>query len=303
MGLQHPLNRAMIAFLHALPRRAVRPLAMNYIAGEKMEDAVRVLRELNAEKMMGTVDILGEDVSTRAGALQAVQAGEEVLRAIARNHLNSTLSIKLTQFGIRIDKAFCYENLKRILETARAEKNFVRIDMEDSSLTGATLNFYERLRAEGFENVGVVVQAYLRRSAADVRRLIRMRANIRVVKGIYVEPETIAFQDPEEIRRSYLAILKMLLEAHGYTAIATHDDVLIEGAYRLIRDLKLKPVDYEFQMLYGVRPKLRGRILSAGHRMRIYVPFGEQWHAYSLRRFKENPRVARYVLQALLARG
>ncbi len=299
----HPLNRFMIAFLEALPKSAVRPFAMHYIAGERLEDAVRVLRELNSKSLRGTVDVLGENISTREDALQALQVGEEALRVIRRNRLDSNLSIKLSQFGLKIDEAFCYENMKRILQTAREENNFVRIDMEDSSVTGTTLKIYERLRTDGFENVGVVIQAYLRRSAEDVRRLVGMKANIRVVKGIYVEPEAVAFQDPEEIRRNYLALVKVLLEAKCFAGIATHDALLIRGALGYIQELKAGKSAYEFQMLYGVRPKLRDQIVSSGEGMRIYVPFGEQWYAYSLRRFKENPRVAGYVFRALLSRG
>ena len=215
--------------------------------------------------------------------------------------MNSTLSVKLTQLGLVIDPAFGYENTKRILQKAREYSNFVRIDMEDSSLTTATLNLYERFRAEGFENMGVVIQAYLRRSEEDVRKLTRNRVNVRIVKGIYIEPAAIAFQDRQEIRRNYLKLLKILLDAGSYAAIATHDDFLVDGALRLIREMGLPKDAYEFQMLYGVQERLRDRIVADGHRMRIYVPFGEQWHAYSIRRFKENPQIARYVIKALLS--
>jgi proline dehydrogenase len=175
--------------------------------------------------------------------------------------------------------------------------------MEDSSITSATLNLYERLRGEGFENVGVVIQAYLRRSEGDVAKLIRKRVNVRIVKGIYIEPEAISFKDREEIRQNYLRILKMLLEAGCYVGIATHDDFLVQEAYQFIREMKIPSTAYEFQMLYGVRPRLRDQIVAEGNPMRIYVPFGKQWHSYSIRRFKENPQIARYVLQALLFRN
>jgi proline dehydrogenase len=293
------LNRLFVDVLQQFPRSLVKPVAMRYIAGETLGEAVRVVRGLNAQKMMATLDVLGEDVSRREEAEEAVQAGERALDSIYREGLNSNLSIKLTQFGIKADPRLAYKNLKRIVQRARSLKNFVRIDMEDSSLTGITLDLYRKLRGEGFENVGVVIQAYLRRSEEDVKRLIPTRANVRVVKGIYNEPEALAFQDREEIRRNYLKLLRLLLEAGCYVGIATHDDFLAENAYQLIRKMNLPPDTYEFQMLYGVRPALRDEIAARGHRMRVYVPFGKQWYPYSMRRFRENPQMARYVLQAL----
>ena len=299
----HPFNRLMVSTLQRLPKSLVKSGAMRYIAGETLEDAVQVVRNLNAGKMMATTDVLGENVSTEEESVGAVQACQKVLDAIQKERLNANLSIKLTQFGIKIAESFCYENVKGILQVARDYKNFVRIDMEDSSITSATLKLYERLSGEGFDNVGVVIQAYLRRSEEDVKKLIRNRVNIRIVKGIYIEPESIAFKDREEIRRNYLKLLKMLLETKNYVGIATHDDFLVQGAYQYIREMNLPSTAYEFQMLYGVRPRLRDQIVADGHRMRIYVPFGKQWHSYSIRRFKENPQIARYVLQALLFRN
>ena len=299
----HPLNNLMLSALQRLPKSLVKPVAMRYIAGETLEDAVRVVRDLNARKMMATTDVLGENVSTEEESLRAVQACEKVLEALQKERLNANLSIKLTQFGAKINENFCYENLKRILQIARDHKNFIRIDMEDSSLTGTTLNLYERLRAEGFENVGVVIQAYLRRSEEDVKKLIRNRVNVRIVKGIYIEPEVIAFRDREEIRQNYLKLLKMLLDTKNYVGIATHDDFLVQAAYQYIREMNLPSTAYEFQMLYGVRPRLRDQIVADGHRMRIYVPFGKDWYSYSIRRFKENPQIARYVLRAMLFRN
>jgi len=299
----HPMNKLLLIALRRVPKRLVKPVAMRYIAGEELEDAVRVVRGLNAGKMVATVDVLGEDVSTRQEAEQAREACARVLDAIQKERLNSNLSIKLTQFGLKIDERLCYENVKKILEAARRYGNFVRIDMEDSSVTGSTLNLYERLHADGFENVGVVIQAYLRRSEEDVKRLIRARANVRVVKGIYAEPEAIAFKDREEIRENFLKLTRMLLQARCFVAIATHDDFLVKGAFELIREMNLSPSAYEFQMLYGVREKLRDQILARGQRMRVYVPFGTHWYSYSMRRFQENPQMVRYILRALLVRN
>ena len=298
-----PLNRLMVYALQLLPRRLVKPFAMRYIAGERLTDAIRVLGDLNAKNMMGTVDVLGENVSTKTESLQAMKACEDVLAAIEKHHLRSSLSVKLTQLGLKLDPEVCHENVKSLLTAARSHGTFVRIDMEDSSTTGATLKLYERLRSEGFENVGVVIQAYLRRSEEDVRRLIGRAPNVRLVKGVYVEPETIAFHDQEEIRLNYRKLLRILLEAKCYVGMATHDDVLLQSAHQYIREMKLQKSDYEFQMLYGVRGKRRDQIVAEGHRMRIYVPFGASWYSYSIRRFQENPQIARYVLQAILSRN
>jgi len=299
----HPINHLMISLIQLLPKSLVKPVAMRYIAGERLEDAIRVLRDLNSKKMMATVDVLGENVSTKEESLQAAKACEDVLEAIEKNHVDSSLSIKLTQLGLKLDPEFCHENVKGLLTVARSHGTFVRIDMEDSSTTVANLNLYEKLRSEGFENVGVVIQAYLRRSEEDLQRLIGRRPNVRLVKGVYVEPETIAFKDKEEIRRNYRKLLRMLLEGKCYTGIATHDDGLLQTAHQYVREMKLQKSEYEFQMLYGVRVKRRDQVVAEGHRMRIYVPFGASWYSYSMRRFQENPQIARYVLQAIVSRN
>ncbi len=295
-------NQLIVSFIRVLPRPLVKPFAMRYVAGERLDDAVRVVRALNSQSLAATVDVLGENVTTEEESLLSVRSCEKVLRTIDENHLDSTLSVKLTQLGLKIDERFCYSNLKRLVEIALGFKNFVRIDMEDSSTTSATLNLYKKLRSEGFQNVGVVIQAYLRRSEEDIRRLIDMESNVRLCKGIYVEPESIAFKDRGAIQRNYLKLLKMLMEGHCHVAIATHDDILVEGAYRYLRELNVKRTNYEFQMLLGVREKLRDKIASAGQRLRVYVPFGHHWYAYSMRRFKENPQIARYVFRALFSR-
>jgi proline dehydrogenase len=224
---------------------------------------------------------------------------EEVLYSIHENHLNANLSVKPTQLGLKIDEAFCYSNVRNLLGIARRYNNFVRMDMEDSSTTKGTLKLYERLRSEGYENIGVVIQANLRRSEDDIQRLIPMRANVRLCKGAYREPETIAFKGREETQRNYLKLLRILLDGKCYVGVATHDDFLVSGAYQYIREMNFQKSDYEFQMLHGVKIKLRDQIVADGHRLRIYIPFGKQWYAYSVRRFKENPQIARYVIRAL----
>jgi len=302
MGVRMNLvNRLMVSVLQLFPKGLVKPFAMRYIAGETLEDAGGVVRDLNSKRMMATVDVLGENVSTKEESLKAVRTSEEVLHTIHRSHLDANLSIKLTQFGLRIDREFCYSNVKHMAEIAGSYGNFVRIDMEDSSTTEATLELYETLRSDGFENVGVVIQASLRRSEEDVKRLCGRQANVRLCKGAYIEPETIAFKENGEIRQNYLKLLELLLGGKCYTGIATHDDFLVHGACRTVEAFNLQKSDYEFQMLYGVRMKFRDQVVADGHRMRIYVPFGQEWHAYSMRRFEENPQIVRYVLRALLS--
>jgi proline dehydrogenase len=295
------LNQRIVFLLQFLPKRLVKRFAMRYIAGEKLDDAIQVMKFLNSKNMMGTLDVLGENVLTKEESLLATRAGEEVLHSIHENHLNANLSIKLTQFGLKIDGEFCYSNVRSLLGIARRYHNFVRMDMEDSSTTTPTLELYERLRSEGYENVGVVIQANLRRSEEDVRRLIPLRANVRLCKGAYLEPEAIALRSREEIQLNYLKLLKMLCDAKCYVGIATHDDFLVSGAYQYFQKMNLQKADYEFQMLYGVKIKLRDQLIADGHRLRIYVPFGQQWYAYSIRRFKENPQITRYVIEALFS--
>jgi proline dehydrogenase len=294
-------NQLILPVIQLLPRPVVRRFAMRYIAGEELADAIRVVRALNSKKMMGTIDVLGENVSTQEESLKAAREGEEVLHSINKNQIDTNLSIKLTQFGLKIDEEFCYSNVKRLLEMASGYNQFVRIDMEDSSTTSDTLRLYERLRSDGFDNAGVVIQANLRRSEKDIQRLISMKANIRLCKGAYVEPESIALRGREEIRSNFLRLLRMVLEGKCYVGIATHDHFLIRGAYQYIQEMKLQKSDYEFQMLYGVRSRLRDQIVSDGHRLRVYVPYGQHWYAYSMRRFKENPQMVRYVVRAIFS--
>jgi len=280
----------------------VRPFALRYIAGERLEDAIQVVKHLHSMQIMGTIDVLGEDVKTREQAREAAAAYEDVLHAIHDHRLDANLSIKLTQFGLKIDEGFCYSSVRDLVRMATQDQNFVRMDMEDSSTTSATLALYERLRAEGFDRVGVVIQASLRRSAADMEQLVRRNGNVRLCKGAYLEPESIAFTGREEIRQNFMKLLRRLLETGCSVGIATHDEVLVQGAYRSIEEMKGERGAYEFQMLHGVRPRLRGEILRAGHRMRVYVPFGKEWYGYAMRRFKENPQIARYVLRALFSK-
>lgn len=290
------LNSALVRVLPAVPRSLVRRFADPYIAGSTLADARREVAELNAAGKLATIDVLGEEITSAAEAEAIAQAYVEVLDAIDEDGLDANVSVKLTALGLKLDVALARRNLEAIA----ARGTFVRIDMEDSSTTDATLELYRELREAGTENLGVVLQAALRRTEADARALAG--SNVRLCKGIYVEPVEIAFRDFEEIRASYLRTLKTLLDGGCYVGIATHDEQLIHGAELEVIERGLQPDEYEFQMLLGVRSALGDRLVAEGHRLRIYVPFGQQWYEYSLRRLQENPKVAGYVARDTLGR-
>ncbi|MCI0449774.1 MAG: proline dehydrogenase family protein [Chlorobi bacterium] len=295
-------NKILVGTLLLVPKPVVRKFANRYIAGDKLEDAVEVSKKLNDKGIMGTIDVLGEDVFSEDDASRAKLSCLSVLEAIDKHKLNANQSVKLTSLGLKIDLDFCLNNLTEILTAAKSYNIFVRIDMEDSSCTDDTIKLFEQSH-EKFNNCGIVLQSYLRRSFADTEKLIKIGANFRLCKGIYIEPEEIAFKDKQEIRNSFLRILKLMLENNAYVGIATHDDYLIDGSYRLISELKKSSDQYEFQMLLGVRESLRDKILKDGHRMRVYIPFGTHWYQYSIRRFKENPQMAGYVMKSIFTGG
>jgi proline dehydrogenase len=296
------LNTLIVRTLPFVPTPLIRRFASRYVAGETLAQALEVVRRLNAEGCMATLDVLGEDVTNLSETESTVAEYREALAAIARENLDSNVSVKLTALGLKLDPQECRRQFDRILETARLHSNFVRIDMEDSSVTDETIAIYEESRAKGFA-VGLVLQAYLRRSRQDVLRAADARANVRVCKGIYVEPPAIAYQGREEIRESYAQMVETLLGAGCYIGIATHDVVLVERARATIERLRLDASGYEFQMLLGVAASLRRRLVTSGHRLRVYVPYGGAWQAYSLRRLKENPAIAGQVLKNLFSRG
>jgi len=296
------LNTMVVAALPLVPRRIIRFFAGRYIAGETLDDAVRCVRQLNSEGVCGTMDVLGEDITTRAEAVASKDQSVAVLHTIAKEHLDSNLSIKLTSLGLKIDKQFCVENVREILTVALHYKNFVRIDMEDTSCTSDTIDVFRSVHRE-FANVGIVVQSYLFRTEEDVRELVKEGAGFRLCKGIYKEPAALAFQQRGEVQKNYMKLLEQMLVGGSYVGIATHDSVLVDGALALIKKLGLPNDKYEFQMLLGVRPELRRKLVRDGHRVRLYIPYGEHWYGYSTRRFKENPAIAGYVFKALFTRN
>ncbi len=298
----HVLNKLVVASLPVVPKPVVRFFANRYIAGDTLEDAVRCVRQLNAEGVCATMDVLGEDVTHEEDAIRSRQQSIEVLHTIAREGLDSNLSIKLTSLGLKLGVDFCRNNLREILLVAQHHGNFVRFDMEDSSCTTDTIAIFQKLHAE-FPRTGIVLQAYMRRSEEDVALLAKTRTNFRLCKGIYKEPPAIALQGREEVQRNFIKLLGTMFDNGSYVGIATHDSVLVDAAYDMIATRGLRKDQYEFQMLLGVRPELRRRLLRDGHTVRLYVPFGENWYGYSMRRFKENPEIAGYIFRALFKRN
>jgi proline dehydrogenase len=296
------LDRAIVRVLPAVPRPVVKRLSQRYIAGPTLADACRVVAELNAQGKMATIDVLGEEITGREEASALLAEYENVFETIERAGLDSNVSVKLTGLGLKLDHEFCRGNIAELVTEAAARGNFVRIDMEDSSTTTETLEIYRELRGDGLDNVGVVLQAYMKRTLGDIADLADLRPNVRVCKGIYVEPAEVAFQDFETVRLNFVEAVEMLLDAGGYAAVATHDDWVIGEALALFEECGLSADQYEFQMLLGVRSALGDELVREGHRLRIYVPFGRRWYEYSLRRLQENPKIAGYIAVDTLKR-
>lgn len=287
------LDRAIVRVLPAVPRPLVQRLSARYIAGPTLAEARRVVAELNAQGKMATVDVLGEEI-TRASETVAI-ADEYVaaLDAFERDDLDANVSVKPTALGLKLDYELCKRNVERVIAAAEPTNRFVRLDMEDATTTDDTLRLFRELRAEGHPRVGPVLQASLKRTVEDAKTLAG--ASVRLCKGIYIESDAIQFRDDEAVRVSFVRSLEALLDGGCYAAVATHDEWLVEQALRLVRERNLDRHAYEFQMLLGVREELGDRLVREGHRLRIYVPYGQKWYEYSLRRLQENPKVAGYI--------
>ncbi len=296
-------NKLIVAALPLVPRPIVRKISMRYIAGDFLADAIATTQQLHAEEgAWATIDVLGEFVDSKERALKEKQDSSGVLKAIDANGLHDVagLSVKPTSLGLGIDEQFAYENIHELAVEARDLGIFMRIDMENTPYTDATLKVYRRLREEGFERVGIVLQSMLKRTEQDLRDHLEYRPSIRLCKGIYQEPLELAWTDREAIRDSFKHLLRLILENGCYCGIATHDDPLVDDAHEVIRANGLTPDRYEFQMLLGVKEKMRRQILADGHHLRVYVPFGEDWYGYSSRRLKENPAMAGMIARAVL---
>ena len=286
------LDQAVARALPVVPKPVVQLFSQRYIAGATLTDAVHVVKRLNGEGKLATIDVLGEEVSHEREARAIARAYLDVFAAVERDRLDANVSVKLTALGLDLDYELCKENLLSVVSQGK----FVRIDMEDSSATDETLRLYRELREDGHDNVGVVLQAYLRRTLDDITALADLRPNVRLCKGIYVEPPSLAFTDHEAVRANYVKALRTLAATASHVAIATHDEWLIGQA---LRDL---PPSYEFQMLLGVRDERATELVRDGHTLRVYVPFGEHWYEYSLRRLQENPAMAGTIARSTVGR-
>jgi proline dehydrogenase len=296
------LDRAIVRVLPAVPRRVVRRLSDRYIAGPDLADAVETVRWLNEQGKKATLDVLGEEITTAEEAVAIREEYERAMAAIEDEGLDANVSVKLTALGLHVDPELCAESVRALARLAAGHGRFVRIDMEDSSTTTPTLELYRRLRQEGHTNVGIVLQSMLRRTLDDVAELVELRPNVRICKGIYVEPADIAYQGDEAVRFNFAETMKALWEGGAKVAVATQDDALVDKALELIREGGLGPERYEFQLLLGVREELADELARGGHTVRIYVPYGEKWYEYSLRRLQENPKLAGYAARDLAGR-
>jgi proline dehydrogenase len=296
------INNLIVQFVQLLPKSVVGFFSKKYIAGETLPVAIDLVKKLNSKGIYATLDVLGESVSTKDEAIESKKEALEVLDEIEKNKLMANLSIKPTQLGLTIDENFAYEQIIEIVKKAVEYKNFVRIDMEDSPYTDKTVNLYKRIY-EQYKNVGIVIQAYMKRSLDDVIILNKIGTNYRLCKGIYVEPASIAYKKKQDVRENYLKILDTMFKDGNYVGIATHDKPLIDAAYKRIKEQNIPKDKFEFQMLLGVREDLRDKINNDGYKIRIYVPFGKDWYAYSVRRLKENPSMAGHITKSILTFG
>lgn len=297
------LDKAVSLALPAVPKPIVGFFSKRYIAGSSRDDAFRVVRELTREGALSTLDILGEFIPSMDQADATAQAYVDLVRQLAAEKLHqANVSVKLTGLGLLLDEARCLANTRALVNAAAESNSFVRIDMEDAQCTDRTLAIYRTLRTEFPGRVGVVLQARLRRTLDDIDALTAEPANFRICKGIYLEPRAIAYTDAEIIRDNFTLALERMFERKAYVGIATHDERLVWEALRLVKKFGLTPAQYEFQMLLGVEEELRRILLKAGHRLRVYVPYGEEWYAYSVRRLRESPQIAGHAFKALLRR-
>lgn len=294
------LNKLIVASIPLVPKSVVGYFSKRYIAGSKLEDAIAEVKRLNCLGMCATVDVLGESINRLEEAKGPVNQYFKVLEAIQANNLDANISIKPTQLGLNLDYDKCLENYAKLVEDAKKHGNFVRIDMEDHPTTDKTLQLYTDLRSK-YDNVGVVLQAYLRRTVNDIEALAKKidNLNFRICKGIYVEPHSIAWKDFDIVRKNYEYLLETAFKNGAYVGIATHDEWLVWAAMKILHNLEIPHDRYEFQMLLGVKPGLRKIIVDQGHKLRVYIPFGEQWYPYSTRRLRENPKMAEHIMNSL----
>ncbi|MEK6320637.1 MAG: proline dehydrogenase family protein [Acidobacteriota bacterium] len=279
--------------------RSFNNVTHRFVAGEDLADAVEAIRQLNRQGISASFDHLGESITSEAETRQEVNEYIRVLDSINSTKLDSNVSVKLTQLGLDVSQELCYVDTRRIVEAALSYNNFVRIDMEDSTKTDATLQVFKRLRSE-FENVGIVIQSYLYRSEKDVRELLKIGARIRLCKGAYKEPADVAFPKKADVDANYVKLMSQLLPSGFYHGIATHDERMIEATKQFSKERAVAPDQFEFQMLYGIRRDLQEKLVHEGYRMRVYVPYGRYWYPYFMRRLAERPANVWFVLRNMM---
>ncbi|RKD86011.1 proline dehydrogenase family protein [Mangrovibacterium diazotrophicum] len=302
------INKLIAHVLPYMPEKLIWQFSKRYIAGETMDDGISVARQLNAEGVMVTIDLLGEFITKLEQAEENKNQYLDIIERFCAENIKGNFSLKPSMFGLLLDTEVCYRHVREIVQKAAACNSFVRIDMEDSQCVDPEIDIFQRLKKEFSGHVGLVMQAYLRRTLNDLGQMAQMPSNghplnFRLCKGIYVEPAQIAYKEYQSVRDHYLEDLEYMFKHNMYVGIATHDKYLVEGAMELIDRYSIPKDMYEFQMLYGVTPELRKSIVDRGHKMRVYVPFGKEWFGYSTRRLKENPKMASHIIKALFFRG
>ena len=302
------LNKLIANMLPYMPKKLIWVFSKRYIAGETIEEGLLASKLLNEKGIEVTVDVLGEFITTLDEAEANMHEYFELIERFTNEGVKGNFSIKPTMFGLLIDKDVCFNYIHEIVVLAASKNSFVRIDMEDSQCVDMEVEIFKKLRSEFPKNVGLVLQAYMRRTISDLEDMKELNTaaspiNFRLCKGIYVEPESVAFKGYEEVRANFLAGLKYMFENKMYAAIATHDKYLVDESLKMIGEMNIPKNMYEFQMLYGVTPELRQSIVDDGHLVRVYVPYGIKWFRYSTRRLKENPKMAQHIIKALFIRG
>lgn len=302
------INKLIAQVLPHMPEKLIWQFSKRYIAGETMDDGIAVARQLNAEGIEVTMDLLGEFITNLQQAEDNKNRYLEIIERFTSENVKGNFSLKPSMFGLLLDKEVCYQHVREIVQKAKDCNSFVRVDMEDSQCVDPELDIFIKLKKEFSGHVGLVLQAYLRRTFNDLLDMHHLPANgnplnFRLCKGIYVEPADIAYKEYQSVRDHYVEDLEFMLRNKIFVGIATHDKFLVEKAMELIKRYKVSKDMYEFQMLYGVTPELRKSIVEQGHRMRVYVPFGKDWFGYSTRRLKENPKIASHIMKALFFRG
>jgi len=302
------LNRMIANIVPYMPKKLVWIFSRRYIAGETIEEGLLASKLLNERGIEVTVDLLGEFISSLEQAEENKNQYLDIIERFTEKKIKGNFSLKPTMFGLLIDKDICYSYIREVIKKAAEKDEFIRIDMEDSQCVDAEIELFKKLKKEFPKNVGLVLQAYLRRTYNDLKSLNEWNSeehplNFRLCKGIYVEPEKIAYKNYDEVRRHFLEDLEFMFQNNMYAGIATHDKYLVEQSFDLIKKYNVPKNRYEFQMLYGVTPDLRQSIVNKGHLMRVYVPYGKHWFNYSTRRLKENPKMAQHIIKALFIRG